>query len=49
MSYYALFLISINTFNYITITTDSYIIFAFDFILIVLDAKHLQSLIYENL
>lgn len=45
MPYYAFFLISINIFNYITITTDSYIIFAFDIALIVLDAKHLQILI----
>lgn len=45
MPYYAFFLICINTFNYITITTDSYIIFGFDIVLIVLDAKHLQILI----
>ena len=47
MSYYAFFLICINTFNYLTVTTDSYFIFSLDIILVVLDAKHL-SIIFEK-
>ncbi|CAD8064978.1 unnamed protein product [Paramecium primaurelia] len=45
MSYYAFFLICINTFNYITVTTDSYFIFCLDIILVVLDAKHLSLIL----
>ncbi|CAD8160755.1 unnamed protein product [Paramecium octaurelia] len=48
MSYYAFFLICINTFNYLTVTTDSYFIFSLDIILVVLDAKHLSLIIDKN-
>ncbi|CAD8074517.1 unnamed protein product [Paramecium primaurelia] len=48
MPYYAFFLICINTFNYLTVTTDSYFIFSLDIILVVLDANHLSLILDKN-
>lgn len=48
MPYYAFFLICINTFNYLTVTTDNYFIFSLDIILVVLDAKHLSLILDKN-
>ncbi|CAD8176818.1 unnamed protein product [Paramecium octaurelia] len=48
MPYYAFFLIFINMFNYLTLTTDCYFIFSLDIILVVLDANHLSLILDKN-